>query len=202
MTGFDSIDRLFAKAGEAISATKKWNPLVREVFRKTLRRGGGVRLKEYPSQTMVGFSGSVPTVIDYRFRVEVGGSDVRVGFGLVAGHEPRIEVEGKAVPISKVDDETGETPALTLQPEDFARGRALLFAKVNLSRGWAIETVDIVARPEVPAPEPWTGYKLIAVLRQDAALTITALQMVYFNLNHGTSLRRTSGLAKHWFWAT
>jgi len=182
--------------------TRKWNAFVRAIESIGKPSGRGVRRRELPDQVIVSFDVRSTVRQDIAFRISASSGEsaditlVRFGFGLVGGMEP--EIDDLAI---SDEDENGETPALKVKASDFNKQhRCRLYFKVVCNKDWSRKEVAIIASPDLPKAEPYTGFKLIGLLiNTDGA--IRSVQCAKRDLGHDTSERRDNGTAKHWFWA-
>lgn len=180
--------------------TRKWNAFVRAVESLGKPFGRGVRRRELPDQIIVSYDvkTTVRQTTAFAISTESGGSEniflVRVGFGLVAGLEPKIE--GRAI---SEELEGGETPSLKVSDFD-KNGRCRLYFKLVMNKDWSHKEVTVIASSVLPKPEPYTGFKLLGLLlNNDGSLRV--VQAAKRNIGHETSERRENGTATHYWWA-
>ena len=71
------------------------------------------------------------------------------------------------VPMSKVDDQSGETPKLSVTKDKFdAGGVCRIYARINVNTlsASAIDEVELIASEKTPARIPYVAFKLIGFI--------------------------------------
>lgn len=135
---------------------------------------------------------------------------LRVGYGLVGGLEPKIHDKR----VSEVDQDTGDTPALTVTAKDFSddpgttgdwpKGVAFIYGVATFDPpSWAPLGAEIVARAAPWKSTPWKAARLIGLLQRDdpndEASDVSPVQLTVFNQSLTLSKKSGSGLARYWW---
>ena len=205
------LNELLVRSGEVVcdkdgrlspAFTRKWNAFVRAIDTIGKPSGRGVFRRELPDGVILSFDVRQTVAESIAFKIDASAGEsaditlVRVGFGLVGGLEPQIE--GR--PIS-VADASGQLPALQVKSSDFNdQQRCRLYFKVVANKNWSRKEVSVIASANLPAFEPYTGFKLLGLLLNSGG-AIRVIQCAKRNLGHDITERRDTGTAKHWFWA-
>ena len=181
--------------------------LMRDVLKSRMVSGRGVRLAMMPDGVLPRVAISSVSSTQYNFQVSTEEADsgavrVRIGFGTVDGVEPVIGTRR----ISE-EDADGDTPYLTVMPEDFARRgyveRSMIYLKYSLSNpdGRVIK-VEPIASPMKPNGIPWVWNRLLAILTRDDQESPAAIsQQLFFNQRFLlTNIR--GGYGTPWPWAS
>jgi hypothetical protein len=188
------------RTGDPIRA-QDWNAVLAELDRRLgfPSSGRARRVRSASSAGDVAFEASLSQVGDHW--------EATFARGLIAGYEPVI---GK-LKISDIDPATKTFPVLRIDPAkdiDAKTGTGYVYARLSLTNDWGIlkiEPVCLPAPPDAPARK-WKAYKLLALLVRtppgDTGATLDVWQAVEHNLGWAAIQRRTSGDARHLFWAT
>lgn len=194
-----SLVELKVAEGEPISA-EAWNALVDAIRSAQILGGSNVRVNRTPNGTFVtALPGALP--VSGAFAVSLGSSTsgqvCTVSRGLIDGIEPVIN-EKKISGDPEQPDEL--PPTLPLPKPSAAEG--YIYLECMLGReSWRITKAEITFEAKPPAAKEWTAYKLIAILRKADTEWQVAHQAVHFNLGHYPYGHKSSGKARHLFFA-
>lgn len=192
-----------AKPGDPILA-EHWNALLDWLRATQILGGANVRVSRTPNGTFVNAQpGAIPVAgaFDVQLGSDGSGQVATVARGLVEGIEPML----RGVKISgDAKDPAVPAPKLALPKPSAAEGYIYLECKIA-KESWRITSIEPVFLAEPPAPKEWTAYKLLAILRQagegESAAWSRAHQAVHFDLGHYPYGRKSSGKARHLFFA-
>lgn len=186
----DPLSNLLRSPGEEILAEDR-ALLVREMERRTIRPGSGVRTRQFDTALIVSYDGGGTESFPHSWKprsdyTSSGKPAVRFSQGLVNGIEPVID--GK-----KISDD--ESDPLEISEYNDA-GDCLLFVELTLNSSWQIEKAEMkaYANPEWIA---WTARKLIAIAQEDGRI----IPRARFDFGFYASERKPSGSFRQWWWA-
>ena len=197
----DSLQSMRVQKGDPVLASH-WNSLIDWMKQLQIIGGTNVRVSRTPYGTTVD---ALPAAVAQvgAFAVSLGsgpnGQTAAVSLGLIEGIKPTIAgyfIDGT---------DTSDKKPPVLQIPIAVKEEAYIHLKCTISKeSWRIEKAEITFEREVPVPKEWTAYKLLAILRKSgeapAASWQVAHQAVHFNLGHYAYGRKSSGKARHlWF---
>ena len=199
----DSLQSMRVKRGDPVRA-QHWNSLLDWLQQSQIIGGTNVRVSRTPYGTTVD---ALPTAVQQKgaFAVSLGsdanGQTASVALGLIEGVIPTIK--DKKIDGSDAADKT-TPPQLAIEAPS-AKTDGYIYLKCTLSKeSWRLEKAEITFESKVPAGKEWTAYKLLAILRcgtGDKPAWELAHQAVHFNLGHYAYGRKSSGIARHLFFA-
>ncbi len=186
----DPLSHLLRSPGDDILAEDR-ALLVREMERRTIRPGNGVRTRQLDTALVVSYEGGGVTSFPHAWKPRAdytssGKPAVRFSRGLVNGIEPVI---GEI----KMSDDTSE--ALEI-PEYNDAGDCLLFVELKLNSFWQIEKAEMKAYAS-PEWKAWTARKLIGIAQEDGRI----IPRAHFDFGFSSSERKPSGAFRQWWWS-
>jgi hypothetical protein len=186
----DSLQHLYVHPGVTVLA-EHHNALVRELERRQILAGNGVRTRQLDSGIIISYSSAGGNGVSHAWQPSAGLSRdgkpcVSFSKGLVNGIEPKI---GEM----KISDD--ECVPLEI-PEYNDAGDCWLFVELKLNSFWQIEKAEMkaYAKPEWKA---WTARKLVAIAQKDGGIEPRAR----FDFGFYASERKPSGTFRQWWWA-
>jgi len=186
----DSLQHLYVQPGVTVLA-EHHNALVRELERRQILAGNGVRTRQLDSGIIISYSSEGGNGVSHSWQPSVATTEggkpaVRFSRGLVNGIEPKIG----ALKISDKESDPLEIP------EYNDAGDCWLFVELKLNSFWQIEKAEMkaYAKPEWKA---WTARKLIAIAQKDGRIEPRAR----FDFGFMSSQRKPSGAFQQTWWA-
>jgi hypothetical protein len=204
-----SLLELKVQPGESLSA-ERWNALLDWLRASQVMSGPGVLVSRKPTGTFLTLA---PVAVDgpgaFAVSLVAGaggkGQGVQVGRGLIEGIEPVIGTGDKGV---KISGDAAAKPAVavpTLALPEAAKAEGYLYFKVTIEKdSWRMSRAEVLFQEKPPAGEAWVAWKLLAILGRVGStgkMWRLAHQAVHFNLGHYAYGRRSSGKARHLFFA-
>jgi len=186
----DSLQGLYVQPGETVLA-EHHNAMVRELERRQIMPGNGVRTRQLDSGIIISYSSEGGNGVSHAWQTSAattkeGKPAVRFSRGLVNGIEPVIGEK-------KISDDTSD--ALEI-PEFNDAGDCFLFVELKLNAFWQIEKAEMKAYA-APEWKAWTARKLIAVAQKDGLI----IPRARFDFGFMSSQRKPSGAFTQWWWA-
>lgn len=196
-----SLLEMKVRKGEPVKA-EHWNALLDWLRATQVVGGSNVRVNRTPNGTYVtALPGALP--VSGAFAVSLGtaetGQAATVSRGLVEGVEPTVGTPAKKIGGDAADP---NAPLPGLKLPDPSKAEGYIYLRCDLSQeSWRIAAAEVIFQAEAPAPKEWTAYKLLAILRKSGEAWEVAHQAVHFNLGHYAYGRKSSGKARHLFFA-
>lgn len=194
------IEQARVRRGQRISASHH-NGLVRLAEELTITQAR-VKGRHDPDGFSPHFDVRATVNVDHPFKVALStdaGGKLTATFspGFVAGIVPKI----KDVALDDVDTQ-GNSPALIVGDDAFKKQgnaeRGLLMFRYDLDHdSFEVTAVTPVAVPTPPASQPWTWYKLIAILTRVSG-DVTVSQQCFFSQDFDVSEVRANGFFHAW----
>jgi hypothetical protein len=186
----DPLSYLLRSPEDAILAEDR-TALIREMERRTIRPGNGVRTRQLDTCVLVSYEGAGGTSFPHSWKPRAdftssGKPGVRFSRGLVNGIEP---VVGEL----KISDDTSEPLEI---PDYNDAGDCMLYVELKLNSFWQIEKAEMKAHAK-PEWAAWTARKLVAIAQEDGRIVPRAR----FDFGFSSSERKPSGMFRQWWWA-
>ncbi len=182
---------------------KLWTLLLAALAQRTIRCGRNVRLRHMSDGVVVrgiGGKGGGDVSASWQMSVEDGEDDsdvywlLRVSRGLVNGTEAQIN----GTPMSKIDPDTGDTPALKVTKDEFGEDSICrIYAQIAVSKEWEVDHVDVVALAKTPAKTAWTDFMLIGFLLTDEDGEVSVEQHRFFDQQWVAANTKSTGYATY-----